>query len=116
MFDITKKIKWIIYFSEFCIGDTDDDAINLQKGASNVIIDHCSASWATDGNMDIYSKQGEVSYITFQWNINSEGLQNNPTSNTGRGTNVGEYTEYVSIHHNLYAHNEQRNPQFKFDT
>ena len=82
----------------------------------DVIIDHCSFSWSTDENA---SSWYGASNITYQWNIISEGLADftdiNGDTVRGKGMLIGQgpdpgYSKDISIHHNLFAHNVQRNP------
>jgi pectate lyase len=81
----------------------------------NVIVDHCSISWAIDENTSI---NNGVHDVTFQWNIISEGLYNS-IHNKGphsMGMLIGknEVTR-VSVHHNYFAHNYARNPRIALD-
>lgn len=80
----------------------------LIENSRNVIIDHVSMSWATDQNFSAYSASQNV---TLQWSIVSEGLmQHSKGSLTcDAGTNCFNFT----FHHNLYAHNRDRNPDLK---
>lgn len=53
------------------------DGLNLANGASNVVIDHCSFSWAVDEGLDLgYSNPaGQSTHdVTIQWSMISEGL------------------------------------------
>jgi pectate lyase len=72
----------------------------------NIVIDHCSLSWASDENM---STNGLVRDTTLSWNIISEGLHTDDLG-AGRGLILSPKSERISIHHNLFAHNPQRNP------
>jgi hypothetical protein len=76
-----------------------------------VVIDHCSISWAVDENISLYD---DAHHVTFSWNIISEGLSNS-THEEGehsKGAHLsGEKTHRISFHHNLLAHNNDRNPQ-----
>lgn len=85
------------------------DSIWAGAGAYNVVVDHCSLSWATDENASITEVARNV---TFSWNIISEGLANSthPEGSHSMGTLL-EQTENISLHHNLYAHNDLRNPR-----
>ncbi len=93
------------------------DCINIggEKGkdlARNVIIDHCSLSWAIDENADSYSRASD---LTVQWCILSEGLmksihEKGPHS---MGFLLGQGSTRTSVHHNLFAHNNERNPRLK---
>ncbi len=75
----------------------------------NIIVDHCSLSWAIDETMAIWYPAHDV---TLSWNILSEGLfySIHPSGPHSMGLIVGPYSERISIHHNLFAHNNDRNP------
>lgn len=75
----------------------------------NVVIDRNSISWGTDEVVEIWYDSHD---ITFSYNIISEGLHRSTNSEgpAGRGFLVGGDAHSVSIHHNLFAHNYQRNP------
>lgn len=85
----------------------------LGNSAYNVIIDHCSASWSTDETMSTWYDPHD---ITIQWSIISEALFNS-THEKGphsAGLMLGSDGSYnISIHHNLFAHNSERNPRIK---
>jgi pectate lyase len=86
---------------------TEKDAMASLYGGginSDIIFDHCSVSWASDENISTY---GDNQNITFQWCITSEALLTH-----SMGMRVGKSGFHnVSIHHNLFAHNNERNPQ-----
>jgi pectate lyase len=71
--------------------------------ASNIILDHVSASWGTD---EVLSVTGSVDNVTVQWSIVSEGVT---THNCGSLLRPSVEC-HMSFHHNLYAHNRSRNP------
>jgi pectate lyase len=79
-----------------------------------VILDHCSATWAMDENMDTW---GGVEDCTIQWCILAEGLMEGHPKGKGHGMGLlcgpRDKTQRLSIHHNLFAHNNQRNPRFQ---
>lgn len=94
------------------------NGIALLGGSSevyNIIIDHSSISWATDENLSTYRN---VHDITISWNIISEGINNNLH---GMGFLIGHaagnpgYGTDISVHHNLFAHNRERQPLFQTD-
>ena len=87
----------------------------------NVVIDHNSLSWAIDDNLGIWTDK--VKDITVSYNIISEGLyqsihldENKTTwDNHSMGIAIGAPSgvsnpDRLSIHHNLLAHNGDRNP------
>jgi len=92
----------------------------------NIIVDHCSIGWAGDENFGMFNVHpgGAVvpNNITFQWSISSENLRR-ATTVDGRLTDstgffVGSSTNpetsvNVSVHHNLFARNNNRNPTIK---
>jgi len=80
----------------------DLDALTLW-GAKNVIIDHCSATWATD---ECLSVTNDSDNVTVQWCIIAEGLTKH-----SYGSLIGSYGGKLTFHHNLYAHNVSRNPR-----
>lgn len=86
----------------------------IQKPASNVVLDHLSLSWATDEQVDISTGSQNV---TLQWCILSEGLNSrNPRGSTNYGMLIGgRNTGNISVHHNLFAHTQYRNPQHTSD-
>ena len=85
----------------------------------NVVIDHSSLSWAVDRNLATWY---DVHDISIQWNIFSEALNCsiNPKGCHSKGVLLGGYASdenknkpganNISFHHNLMAHNGERNP------
>lgn len=94
--------------------------------AHDIVIDHCSMSWATDENLTASGprfqgavpeewRRGTSRHITFSHNIVAEGLSRS-THRKGehsKGTLIHDNVTGVLIIGNLYAHNVQRNPFFK---
>ena len=81
----------------------------------NIIIDHCSVSWAIDENISTWNPCHD---ITIQWCITSEALDSSLHSKGphSKGMLIGPGAERISIHHNLFAHNVERNPLISVDT
>ena len=81
----------------------------------NVVLDHCSVSWAIDENLQLWYPCND---ITIQWCLISESLQKSlhPKGDHGMGLLVGDHARRVTVHHNLFAHNMDRNPLLKGDT
>jgi pectate lyase len=85
----------------------------------NVVIDHNSISWAVNRNLATWY---DVHDLSIQWNIFSEGLDCSihPKGCHSKGVLLGGYASdekknqpgasNISFHHNLMAHNGDRNP------
>ena len=94
------------------------DALKINTGAYNVIVDHSSMSWAWDKIVSIWG----VKDVTLQWSILAEGLwvpkkagftacEKTGDHEESRGLLVGGGgLDRVSIHHNLMINNRDRNP------
>ena len=92
----------------------ESDAISIAAG-HNIIVDHCSASWSVD---EVFScstgRKGAIDKVTVQWCIISEALHNSihRKGSHGYGSLIrGCYGAKYTYHHNLYAHNKNRNPR-----
>jgi pectate lyase len=93
------------------LGESSDGIVVYKPGTHHVVIDHCSISWGVDENVSLYD---DAHHITFSWNIVSEGLANSTHAEGehSKGAHLsGERTYDISFHHNLLAHNNDRNPQ-----
>jgi len=91
-------------------GSVNGDAIQILENAHDVIIDHCSMSWSSD---EVISGWYDARNITVQHCIISEALhesvhQKGPHS---MGMLFGDKNRSITIHRNLLAHNNQRNPR-----
>ncbi len=85
------------------------DSITLASGAENVILDHCSASWSVD---EVLSLAGNVSNVTVQWCLIAEGLNHSKHKKGAHGYgSLSRANGPVTWHHNLWAHNNSRNPR-----
>jgi len=95
------------------IGECCRDAITLFDGADRAIVDHVSLSWGTDETINAW---GTAKNISIQRSIISESLLISSHSEDGEiqphsmGALFGDRVDGVSLHHNLFAHNNQRNP------
>ncbi len=85
------------------------DGIELQD-ATHVVIDHCSFSWATDENVSM--ERGTNTDVTVQYSMIAEGLSNggHELGKHSMGLNLSRGADRVSLHHNLFASNNMRNP------
>ena len=82
----------------------------------NVVIDHCSVSWAIDEGVSTW--YDGVRDITFSNNIVAEVLSESlhPENEHSKGLLIGDHSRRVAVIGNLFAHNMRRNPMFKGDT
>jgi len=97
------------------------DAIQIESTNSdsyNVVIDHCSASWAIDENIQIYETGNDIYDVTISNTITSEALADSYHSKGvhSMGMIIGENTEDITIIDNLFASNIDRNPHLKSKT
>ena len=90
----------------------------------NVIVDHSSVSWAMDENYSVWSSPQDghtVHDISIQWNIISQGLNHSihvdeeavggVTDPHNMGLIMGSRGRRITVHHNLLALNDGRNPR-----
>ena len=91
-------------------GSVNGDALQMLENAHDVIIDHCSLSWSTD---EVISGWYDARDITVQHCIISEALHDSVHQKGphGMGMLYGDKNKSVTIHLNLLAHNNQRNPR-----
>jgi pectate lyase len=77
--------------------------------AQNIVVDHVTVLNATDAAMDIW---GEVSDVTISWCL---------IANSFHPSTVSHYPapfqkrRRISMHHNVWARNDERNPQLRAD-
>ncbi len=94
-----------------------EDSFTL--GGRDVIVDHVSASWGIDESLS--GNSGEFDRVTVQWSIVSEGLRKSglfhgEVDPDHDGHSMGSLMKStaaaseVSLHHNLYVSNGNRNP------
>jgi pectate lyase len=88
------------------------------SNVSNVVVDHCSFSWAIDENASVSGKNPCPHDVTYSNCIVAEGLSR-ATHSKGehsKGTLVMDGCERVAIIRCLYAHNLRRSPYLKSGT
>jgi hypothetical protein len=108
------------------MGGWDVDALSTMTGAHDVIVDHCSLTWATDENLSASGtrfvgatpddwREAVSHRITFSSNIIAEGLANatHAKGEHSKGSLIHDNVTDILIVGNLYAHNYERSPLFK---
>jgi hypothetical protein len=90
--------------------------------AYNIVVDHCSITWAVDENLSASGPQhegraGTSHAVTFSNNIVAEALDDasHAEGRHSKGTLIHDHVTQAAIIGNLYAHNDDRNPYFKAD-
>ncbi|WP_424340618.1 pectate lyase family protein [Henriciella sp.] len=103
----------------------DIDAITTSS-AYNVVVDHCSLSWATDENLSASGprftgeseadwREGTSHNILFSQNIVAEGLAHSTHAKGehSKGSLIHDNVSDIVIYANLYTSNYERSPLFK---
>lgn len=98
----------------------------IATGSYNIIVDHCSCTWATDENLSASGPRFEGNTVedwrrntshrvTFSNCIIAEGLSHSTHAKGehSKGSLIHDNATEIAIVGNLYAHNVQRNPYFK---
>ena len=100
----------IVRYMRFRMGSAskdENDALGARH-VKNLIIDHCSMSWATDENASFYA----ISDASIQWCIIAEALNSSIHRKGEHGYGGIWGGRNVSFHHNIIADNNSRNPRF----
>lgn len=103
----------------------DPDAFNIASGY-NVIVDHCTFTWAIDENMSASGprfngntpdewRRNTSHDVTFSYNLAAEGLADSthPKGEHSKGSLVHDNVTNILFYRNIWAHNEERSPLFK---
>jgi hypothetical protein len=104
----------------------DHDGLNTTNGASRIIVDHCSFSWATDENLSASGPRfkgkdpsewrlNTSHQITFSHNLIYEGLAESVhvKGEHSKGSLIHDNATDIFIFGNIYASNVERNALFK---
>jgi pectate lyase len=112
----------VVRFIRSRLGDeagADDDAISVGSG-QRIILDHVSASWSTDEALSVSVARADLGrpayqHVTVQWSVIAESLNcNAPKKGACHGFGSllrGAHGTRLSLHHNLWAHHQDRMPR-----
>ncbi|HEV2762914.1 MAG TPA: MBG domain-containing protein, partial [Pyrinomonadaceae bacterium] len=110
---VTNANNVVIRYLRFRLGDlscpaVQDDALWVDR-ATDVILDHVSASWSVDETLSVT----DSNRVTVQWSFIAESMKNSchEKGAHGYGSLIRYGTGVVTYHHNLYAHHDSRNPR-----
>jgi pectate lyase len=102
----------ILRFLRFRPGDISHgemDGMDIMGDSYNVVVDHCSATWSIDEDL---SPSGNIHDVTVEWCLIAEGLNRSIHSKGAHGYgSLVRAAGGVTLHHNLWAHNEERSPR-----
>ncbi|MEY2880471.1 MAG: hypothetical protein RLZZ15_2851, partial [Verrucomicrobiota bacterium] len=102
----------IVRYLRSRLGDTskqESDCIDLLNGAHDCILDHCSATWSVD---ECLSTSGDNQNCTMQWCLIGESLNQSKHAKGKHGYgSLARANGPMSWHHNLWIHNDARNPR-----
>jgi pectate lyase len=88
-------------------GGAQGDAIQFSV-VDKAVLDHISCSWSEDETIDIYTL---ATNVTIQWcTIEESSTIGHSEGRHNYGLISGPRSRWISVHHNLFAHNARRNP------
>jgi pectate lyase len=102
----------VVRHLRFRLGDEtkqQSDGLTVGHGVRNAVIDHCSISWSVD---EALSLAGNVADVSVQWCMIYEALNESLHTKGAHGFgSLSRAVGGVTWHHNLWAHNNARNPR-----
>src|SRR5713101_5429007 len=102
--------------------DYHGDSLSILNPSENVIVDHCTITWATDENFEIYAVDpAPLRNITIQRTLIAEALNEATGTTAGhplgalisgvQETDLWAFVQNVDVHKSVFAHNIHRNPR-----
>jgi len=92
------------------------DSLGFKDGGFDIIVDHCSISWATDENIGIWTHDIPAHNIVFSSNLVADALslggKHNMAVLAGSPTNAEEMHDIV-FYRNVFANASHRMPEVK---
>ena len=87
----------------------DQDSLSISGTCKNIMIDHCSCSWASDEILSVFADAANK--ITIQWCFIYEAFGDKDYGHRFGSLLVPGDGGRISFLNNLYAHNDSRNPR-----
>jgi lysophospholipase L1-like esterase len=105
----------------------DHDGLSTVGGAHDVIVDHCSFTWATDENLSASGprfdggpapddwRRATSHRVTYSHNLIAEGLSHSvhEKGEHSKGSLIHDNTSGILLYGNVYVSNRERNALFK---
>lgn len=85
------------------------DAVTVDGGAVNTILDHVSLSWASD---EPFNSTKNAKNVTVQWSLVYEGLSKSTHTSGEHAKGMFVEGSDVTVHHTFIAHATDRMPNF----
>ncbi len=102
----------IIRYLRSRLGDVsrkEDDSLEVNNGASDIMYDHCTATWAID---ECFSTSGRETNVTIQWCLIAQGLTDSIHAKGPHGYgSLARSNGNVSWIYNMWAETLERNPR-----
>ena len=84
------------------------------NGVTRLVLDHVSVSWGADEVVSLCrTKHVTVQWCTIEEGTIKEGRKYNGIHNFGLFSAYNVKGDFISVHHNLFAHNSRRNPSVR---
>jgi pectate lyase len=84
------------------------------NGVERLVLDHFTVSWAADESLSVCRSR----YVTVQWSTIEagtikEGRKYSGYHNFGMFSAYNDKGDFITVHHNLFAHNSRRTPSVR---
>jgi len=89
------------------------DVVSITSGASRNVMNQCTVMWAVDENAGTFDSLSRPTDGTWQYCLIAEGLSQAGHSfgEHSKGLLIGQDIQRMTVHHNYFVGNAQRNPR-----